>query len=132
MVWVRFSHRNGGFCGDRESTPAPGFPVKASSGPREGVGAVLSGYPGGRRRRGARALGEGRRAGVGGFSSPGTQGATKPAARLRRRDVGSPIPAKSTLKAQTLLSASRPRLTPLAAVPANPSCRRPPNPPAQR
>lgn len=40
--------------------------------------------------------------------------------------MGSPVPAKSILKAQTLPSASRPRLTPLAAVPANPLGHRPP------
>lgn len=51
--------------------------------------------------------------------------------RLRKRDVGSPVPAKSTLNAQTLPSASRPRLTPLAAVPANPLGRRPLSPPAK-
>lgn len=42
-----------------------------------------------------------------------------------------PVPAKSTLNAQTLLSVSRPRLTPLAAVPANPLGHRPPRPFAQ-
>lgn len=40
--------------------------------------------------------------------------------------MGSPVPAKSTLKDQTLLSVSRPRLTPLAAVPANPLGHHPP------
>lgn len=39
--------------------------------------------------------------------------------------MGSPIPAKSTVKAQTLLAAPRPRLAPLAAVPANPHVHRP-------
>lgn len=77
--------------------------------------------------RGSQNSGLGISSGGGGSSGPQVPNSTtKWAALLRKRDVGSPVPAKSTLNAQTLPSASRPRLTPLAAVPANPLGHRPP------
>lgn len=137
MVWVRFPHKNSCFCGGRECISGTGFLVKKvfpdpdKRGGGEGV-SLLSGFSGGRRRGMIPKLWVRKLAqGDGGFSGPGTQSATKQAGRLPKRDVGSPVPAKSTLNASTLLSASRPRLTPLAAVPANPLGHRPPSPPAQ-
>lgn len=112
MVWVRYFRKNGCSWGGRECISGTRSIAQVSSGPRE-RGCVRWGQfsrdalEGGGEGR-SQSWGLGISSGGGGASDPRVPNSTtKRAALLRKRDVGSPVLAKSTLNAQTLLSASK-------------------------